>query len=312
MNEVQKKIFALLKEIDETCKANGIDYYLCSDTALFAYQSAALHAAAYSAEIALATEDVSQFLKVMDKKENRIVESWKNNENYPDFSLRYVDKDSLCYSLDGGQANKYNGIFIQITLIRKRPLIRRKNFIIENGINANSGHPLQKRGLKRYFFAVIFKVLMFLYGKKKFVRKYFEKQISLRGKNTNQYKIGKKVYPKIILEGIKNEIQLYDHAFQTFPYLEEYFLYAYGYNWEHKKIVLNADNIILNPNISCVAYEKILRELNWRNKKYTKHKFYLGLFYSSKINARIRKQQFQTQYIVDTLHLKDSYLPQKE
>jgi len=312
MNEVQKKIFTLLKEIDISCKANDIDYYLCSDTALCAFQNAELHHDAHSAEVAIATDDVSRFLKIMNEKENRIVECWENNENYPDFSLRYVDKTSLCYNLNEYKGNKYNGIFVHITLVRRRSAIRKKNFIIENGINFNSGQPLQKRSLKRFFVALIFKISMIVYGKKRFVRNYFEKQISPNRKNTNYFKIGKKVYPKLILDGIKREIDLYDQKFQTFPHVEQYFLYNYGYNWENKELNINAEKLILSPNISCIDYQEALEKKGWKNKRYAKHKMWMGLLYSPKINAHIRKQQLQIQYIVDTLYLKDLYLPQKE
>jgi len=312
MNEVQEKVFMLLKEIDTSCKANSIDYYLCADTALFAYQNAELHCDAYCAEIAIASEDLYWFLKAMEQNEKRAVECWQNNENYPDFSLRYVDKESLCYNIDNHKGHKYNGIFIKIKPIRRRSAIKKRNFIIENGINFNSGHPHGKRSLKRSIVAFVFRVVMFFYGKKRFVRRYFNSQISIGGKNTNQYKIGKKVYPRLILEGNKNELEIYDHIFPTFPYLKEYFLYAYGYNWESKEIDFKTEKLILNPHISCVDYEKALKEIGWRDKKYIRNKMFAGLLYSFKINGRIRKQQTQTQYIVDTLHLRDLYSPQKE
>ena len=311
MNEVQKKIFTLLNEIDTSCKANGLDYYLNSDTALYAFQNAKLHPDAYCAHIAIVAEDVSWFLKIMKGKENRAIESWKNNEDYPDFSLRYIDKESLCYSIDRHKGYKHNGIFIHITIIRKRSAIKKRNFIIENGINFNSGIPSQKRGLKRGVVASGFRVMMFFKGKKRFVRNYFEEQISLRGKNTNQYKIGKKVYPRIILEGTRNELELYGQKFTTFPYLKEYFLYAYGYNWANKELSPKT-NRILSPYISCMDYEKELEKIGWNDKKYRKSKKRMASLYDPKVNARIRKQQLQTQYVIDTLYLKDLYLPQKE
>ena len=312
MNEVQKKIFTLLNEIDTSCRANGLDYYLSGDTALYAFQNAELHPDAYCAYISIVAEDVSWFLKIMEAKENRAIESWKSNENYPDFSLRYIDKESLCYHIDRHKGYKHNGIYVHITIIRKRSAIKKRNFIIENGINFNSGYPQNKQGLKRFIVASGFRAAMFIYGKKRFVRKYFKNQISLGGKNTNQYKIGKKVYPRIILEGTRNELELYGQKFTTYPYLKEYFLYNYGYNWANKEFSHKTNRLMLSPHISCLDYEKELEKIGWKDKKYIKHKKRLSRLYSPKINARIRKQQLQTQYVIDTLYLKDLYLPQKE
>ena len=311
MNQVQEKIFTLLTEIDSVCNSNNIDYYLCADTALFAFKTSELHRDAYSAQIAIASEDTSRFLKAMKETDERIVECWKNNENYPDFSLRYVDKKSLCFNLNDHKANKFNGIFVHIAIIRKRPSIKKKNFIIENGINFNSGAP-QGRRLKKMGVTLLFKLIMLFSGKKKFVRNYFEKQISVKGKNVNQYKIGKKIYPRLILEGTKKYIKIFDQHFQTFPYLEEYFLYTYGYGWKEGAINFTEDNLILDPNISSDDFEKELAKLGWSNKKYDKSKYWLTFWNNPKVNARIRKQQLQTQDIVDTLDLKVLYRSQKK
>jgi len=312
MNRIQEKAFALLKEIDQCCEQNGIDYYLCGTALLEAYRVEKLPEGAHHISVALFANDVGKFLEAMDQRKGRSLEHWGNNKNYPDFSLRYIDKESLCYHMLNHRGFNYNGIFVRIDIIRDDSHVNQVKRLIERGINLNSGNFKQRVSIKALVLKYVVKFFLLLCGKERFVKNYFNKQIAASEGQMQQFRLVSKVYPSLLLMGPKKSVKLYGNSFQTFSYTEEYLMYRFGLRWKSIELKVGNDDMIINPCITSENYEKALAGHHWNDKKFIRNRVWIKLKHSARVNRRIRAEQKKTRYIVDMIYLKGIYLPEKE
>ena len=120
MTDIQQKLLTLLTDLDAVCQREGIRYYLCQETALGAYRNQAFFPSCCEASVAMHVEDALRFIKAV-RKENRpdrVVDSMYNNKNYPDFTVRYGDADTLMMQLPYNEASVVPAIAVTIHMIR--------------------------------------------------------------------------------------------------------------------------------------------------------------------------------------------------
>ena len=313
MNELQRKVFTLLEEVDKCCTANGISYYLHAETALHVYKTGELHPQAPYAKLAIFASSVDRFLEALAemKQEDRSIEHWGNNEKYPDFSIRYSDKNSLCYDIATHKAYKCNGAYLIITIIRKEEDAQLSKMRLERGIRFNSGISYRNLHLKRLILKYGVKVLMCLRGRKNFLSKHFRRNVRSSAERSLLYRTDTRLLPYLFFEGRTNYIELLGRQFQTFNHLESYFQHCFGQAWREKESFTLSPNLIVDATISWESYKKTLDKYNWTDKKYFISAKIISLIRSDRLNGKVRMQQVVTSDIVNIIYLKELYLPKK-
>ena len=313
MNELQKKVFTLLKEVDECCTANDISYYLHAETALHAYRTGELHPEAPYAKLAILASSVDDFLKALGERqrEDRVIDHWGNNEKYPDFSIRYSDKNSLCYGYATHGAYSCNGVYLVITIVRRNTDARLAKMRFERGIRLNSGISYRQLHPKRLFLKYGVKVLMLLRGRKIFLKEYFRKSTCASTMQSLAYRIEARQFPYLFFGGPASHIELYGQQFQTYNQLEAFFEHYFGRAWKTKEIYALSPNLIIDATIDEESYKDALSSHGWSDRRVFLYRRIISLLRRHKLNKKIKAQQRTTNDIVNMIYLKELYLPKK-
>jgi len=122
MNDIQKQLVLLLKEIDVICEKHGIPYVLCGCTAKDACMNAGFLGEYAYASVLMHAKDFFKFRKIVSGMEGRATESILDDAAYPDGrAMRYVNENTTF--MYGHSAHLYNrhGIFITIQQARTVP-----------------------------------------------------------------------------------------------------------------------------------------------------------------------------------------------
>lgn len=130
MNKEQQVLLSLLKEIDEICKKNEIEYYLAPRLALHAFYEEKLPENPLAGGVLMKLSDMDKFRCAFykEKAQRRALESMYDNERFPGFFLRYESKDSLCFRMNEGRNYEYPGIGIDIYPLRGKINSRKERF----------------------------------------------------------------------------------------------------------------------------------------------------------------------------------------
>lgn len=98
MNRKQKVILSLLKEIDEICRKNNIEYYLSPRLTLCAVEGLPFPQNPYFGVVLMKTAEMERFRQAVenDPREKRALESMKTHKYFPGFYLRYENTDTVC------------------------------------------------------------------------------------------------------------------------------------------------------------------------------------------------------------------------
>lgn len=130
MREVQEKLLELLTDIDGICKRENIKYYLCEETAHGAIMKHSLYDDCYQANIAMTTNDVLKFMKAVEKenRKDRVLDSMLTNKDYPEFSVRYGDPNTMLLELPFIEKGKLPCIAVTIYMIRFKPRRMKKYY----------------------------------------------------------------------------------------------------------------------------------------------------------------------------------------
>lgn len=123
MNSVQEKYFELLCEIDDLCASLHIPYWFTGRSALYAYALGELPDAAYYPSVMIRVEDAQAFREKMleTMADNRTLECMLDDADYPSFTMKYSNDDTLC--IDTGEYRSYRsyGIYVIIEFVEHRP-----------------------------------------------------------------------------------------------------------------------------------------------------------------------------------------------
>lgn len=123
MNDVQRHLLALLQEIDEICRENGIVYYIDGGTALGAIRHRGFLPWDDDADIMLTRDNWEKFKKVMQNhpRPNRVLEDLHSNPEYTMVYGRYCDTSTTCILRTSMIDQFQSGLFIDFFILDPIP-----------------------------------------------------------------------------------------------------------------------------------------------------------------------------------------------
>lgn len=122
MNNIQKQLVILLKEINDICEQHNISYVLCGRTSKDACMNAGFLGEYVYASVLMHAKDFFKFRKIVSQMEGRTTESILDNPAYPDGrAMRYVNENTTF--MYGHNAHQYccHGIYVTIQQARTVP-----------------------------------------------------------------------------------------------------------------------------------------------------------------------------------------------
>ena len=142
MDSNQNKLLNLLQEIHDTCEELNILYVLGGVTAEEADVFGRLAPDRYTAVVYMTLKDFLIFKNYVadNKSEDRVIEGLDNNNRFPGFFFKYVDKNTTYYDYNYGNTYICNGINVRIEILRKyyTPKKQKKLVQRERGFSFNS------------------------------------------------------------------------------------------------------------------------------------------------------------------------------
>ncbi len=297
MTDVQQKLLTLLIELDTICQREGIQYYLCNETALAAYTKEGFYPSCYEANVAMTTTDALRFIKAVKKENpaNRVVDSMYSNKNYPDFTVRYGDTDTLMMQLPFNNASALPNIAVTIHMIRYKnkkavKLYRRTRTVWKACVKPIS----TVGGFTRRAVVIACHMGKNVLGGRLFSRTLFKWWIKLHSRKNDQNVsicAGNYKFPNDLLSGTTT-VTFEGHTFPTFANLERYLLKEFGKTWATCKPAFLAPSSSLLVSAKVSYHEYLRRAKNHINyKALQKNKMKLDLvqgkvsYYNHKING---------------------------
>lgn len=297
MNDVQQKLLTLLTDLDAICQREGIQYYLCKETALSAYRNEGFFPSCYEVNVAMTTADALRFIRAA-KKENRAdrtIDSMYNNKNYPEFTVRYGDSNTLMMHLPFNSASYLPNIAVTIHMIRYKSSKAIKDYRRTRAVWKACVKPtVSVAGLGRRSAVLMCHAGKNILGGRLFSRALFKHWVRIHShKNDKNVSICANHYtfPAELLNGTTT-VQFEGHAFPTFADVETYFLKEYGQKWESCKpsYLVPSSSLPVSANVSYREYiRRTKSQINYRAIQ--KKKFKLDLIqakvslYNHKING---------------------------
>lgn len=111
----------LLKEIDEICSNNGLNYVLVGLNSLNAYLNHTIRNGNRVTSIAMTQGDIDRFCEIVERDyaPDRYVEGMHNNPRYLGYNFQYGNDNTMDYHVINLDKNIHHGINIKIYPIRK-------------------------------------------------------------------------------------------------------------------------------------------------------------------------------------------------
>lgn len=217
MLAVQAVVLKLLKEIDEICSAEGINYSLAGRTAAMQAQSGGWVGSDYCAEIMMTAENYRKFEKAIKDHENRSLESLKNNYRLDGIYARYTDLNTTLINFTNGANVRDKGICVKIFILRSKPLSSKTAKIREMIVKNSSLNPSVRKkycGKKEFVKMTELEMARSLLGGRNAISKFFNACIEDDGSSkyyfyydgTRKCSIARKLlkdYRKVEFEGVE-------------------------------------------------------------------------------------------------------------
>ena len=272
MTDVQQKLLTLLTELDAICQREGIPYYLCKETALAAYRNEGFFPSCYEANVAMTTADAMRFIKAVNKENraDRMIDSMCNNKNYPDFTVRYGDTETLMMTLPFNSVSYLPNIAVTIHMIRYKSPKALKIYRYTRSLWKACVKPtIAVAGFARRSAVLMCHAGKNILGGRLFSRNLFRLWVKLhQHKNDQNVSIcaGRYCFPPEVLDGVTN-VTLEGHTFPTFANPETYFLKEYGKKWETCKpdYLAPSSSLLVSANVSYREYiNRSKSQINYR------------------------------------------------
>ena len=263
MTDIQNKLLELLSEVDAICKREGIQYYLCEETAHGAIKNRTFHSDCCQANIAMTTDNVQKFMRAVNKENraDRIVDSMLTNKAYPDFTVRYGDTNTMMIQLPYDPAGIVPCMAVTIHMIRYKPLIRKKYYKYSNAFwKVCRKDPGNYSGIKKLA-VMACHVVKRIFGEGNISRALFKKWCRLFASNkkakTVSIAASKYIFDAEILK-YEDTAVLEDKEFPVFGYVDAYLNKAYKCSDFRKmtpKYTKPSSTLLVSP---FVPYQKYL------------------------------------------------------
>lgn len=120
MNKTQEYILGILKDFDEMCSRNDIEYFLFRDTLMYGITSGSLGPKPYCASVVMTGDNAARLVEAFnrEKPQNRVLDYWGSNERYPDYSIRYSDTESTDFNVMDFACYNAHGAYVDISILR--------------------------------------------------------------------------------------------------------------------------------------------------------------------------------------------------
>ena len=264
MNDLQKKLLELLKEIDEICKKHNITYYIDGGSAIGAIRHRGFIPWDDDIDIVMTRDNYNKFYKVIQKeiRDDRKFECFENNKKYSMLYARYCDRTTTSILRTSMLDVFESGVFIDIFILDPFPNEdkKREKFIRLFRAYAEYVNPY-------YYDAIIcenyndvrkLRVLGFLLGRKR-LHKYINKKIfSYKEEDCKDYffrfDLFQFIYPKEFFKEPRY-MMFGDFLAPTPTKIEDYLKIHYGNTWMYIPRGSNQEvhNVVTNLN---VPYQK--------------------------------------------------------
>ena len=140
MNKLSDVLIELTKEVLNICEENGIPCVLADETVYQMMRNEGDLDKLQSVYLVVKADDLDKLYECLNKTNipNRGVESMKNNDFYPDFSMRYVNLETTCSMDKDGFMYPAIGIFIvpirkKIKKLQRTYFYRLEHWTLGNG-----------------------------------------------------------------------------------------------------------------------------------------------------------------------------------
>lgn len=133
MTQVQEYLLKLVKEIDEICLANDIDYYVFAGSMLGYERNEGFLPWDDDIDLIMTEENYNKFIQVMrdNPPPNRIFECREDNDEYPLQFGKYMSTDMTGLIRPHSFGNAASGLWIDIILVTPAPTSERRMNLIK-------------------------------------------------------------------------------------------------------------------------------------------------------------------------------------
>lgn len=265
MSQMQTKAIRMLSEIDRVCRKGNIKYFIGPKTLLW-LQKYKDNQNWFNFDILIPAEEIENFVKEINEILNDAyeIESMVNNENYPGFTLRYVDSSTTVITFSNGTDIMCPGLAIEIVPIRryqKNRKIKLVNFL-ERGWESNGFKLTSNMNTKHQLGAKIIKSYSSILGKKNAGKRLFHLLVKSNSGAIGSKRVSIRLYKKHekIVDGryfTKSErVELQGGQFVNAPILRENLLDDYfGKVWKTQDVI---DDILPEIVLSNVSYREFI------------------------------------------------------
>lgn len=120
MNKEQTMMFEFMKEFDAFCSDNEIKYCLSGESLLYGFSYGRIEPKPFFGSVIMTAANCRKFIEAFNAKKpaGRELEYWGNSENYPEYSVRYVNSNTTSFNLLDFLNYKTHGMFIEIQILR--------------------------------------------------------------------------------------------------------------------------------------------------------------------------------------------------
>lgn len=252
----QKKILELLKEIDIICRKNKITYFLSPYFTLCAVTGRPFPINPMTGAVYMKPADMERFKNAFEEEPGlrRALESMDNNKHFPNFHLRYTDKDTLFYRLDDYGKYQHPGMAVNILPLQCEYGPKWKYFwnrMLEEGWKKINGKNSRWK-TKREFVCIWTVRFLSLCGREWLGKRIFRdlihqpqeevKTYVVRTMNKNTY------YPAYVFEE-SLEVELEGERFFVPGDTDKYLTVAFGKKYQNK----GPENYRPSPVVMCSA-----------------------------------------------------------
>ena len=231
----KNKQFEILCSIDDICRENDIDMYLCDSTALKAYCEGELSDSIF---VAIEPKDAYRFIKAVEEQSCYGIRGIFNYYHYPEFDFKVYDESTIDFNLATYRSFNFCGLYVTVKFIMHLPDEKRVRLSYLRDLDAfkqfisvrydNIDVPMHRR-LK------LLLLLSKLTSGDKFHQKFFERSIARFSKPTKKVKVGEAICDASVF-GKKSCATIDGREFYIPGDPATYFMCRYGNGWETRGV----------------------------------------------------------------------------
>ncbi len=252
----KNKHFEILRKIDDLCRENGIDLFLCEDTALAAYRDGSLSDNVYTA---IDVRNVHKFIDAVEGHEGLCVRSMRNYYHYGSLDLKVYDPETTDFDLDMYRDLGFAALYVTVRLIKHVPDNKRRRNAAR-GTVATYQELIKKkyddRKIKFHARLLLQRFMSAFVSEEAFRQKVFESSVSAFSDESKRVSVGGYMHKPEVFSSMTT-VNIGDRPFNIPEKAEAYFKVHYGDNWEEKALPEYKENNLRFRDETIPSYEFI-------------------------------------------------------